>query len=52
MCPIISARRNNIMTDKIINAVAGALENTVDKTGLTYKQVNVSGMFAWMGLTS
>lgn len=39
------------MTDKIFNTVSDTVQKVADKTGLTYKQVNVYGMFVWIGLT-
>jgi hypothetical protein len=39
------------MTDKIFNGVVKVLERTSRKTGLSYEQVNVYGMFAWVGIT-
>lgn len=39
------------MINKLFDSVSGTLQKAADKTGLTYEQINVYSMFAWIGLT-
>lgn len=40
------------MVNKIFNDVVDGLEKAADKLKITYNEINVYGMFAWMGLTA
>jgi hypothetical protein len=40
------------MLDEIFDRTVDTLEYISKKTGISYKKVNVLGMFGWLGLTA
>lgn len=40
------------MINKIFNKVVDGLEITAEKLNMTYNEINVYGMFAWIGATA